>query len=150
MSTQPCVSCDNETQVDAQGLCAPCRGELRFVVRPVAHREAYRRRVAAEANLRAEMERLGVVVITSVPNDNSLWICDFCNNQIPVNGEYTLIPLLGSHALCTSCVTTIPYWPDGWTQPTPRACRCGACQLPRLRSLDREQRRHDRQRGIGL
>jgi len=150
MSTKPCLSCDSETHVDTQGLCPSCRDELRFVVRPVAHREAYRRRVAAEANLRAEMERLGVVVITSVPADNSLWICDFCNDQIPVEGEYTLIPLLGSHALCTSCVSGIPYWPDGWTKPTPRACRCDACQLPLLRCLDREQRRHDRQRGIGL
>jgi len=151
MSARACVSCDGETPVDAQGLCRSCRDELRFVVRPAAHREAYRRRVAAEANLRTEMERLGVVVFTSVPADNSLWICDFCNSQIPVNGEYTLIPLLGSHALCTSCVTTFPYWPDGWTQPTPRACRCVACQLPLLHALDRESRRHDtQQRGIGL
>jgi len=152
MSVRPCVGCDGETQVDAQGLCGSCRDELRFVVRPVAHREAYRRRVAAEANLRAEMERLGVVVITSVPDDNSLWVCDLCNNQIPVDCEYTLVPLLGSHALCASCVTTIPYWPDAWTQPTPRACRCGACQLPLLRTIDTQELHHreDRQRGIGL
>ena len=50
---------------------------------------------------------------------------------------------------CTPCVTTIPYWPDGWTQPTPRACRCGACQTPLLRALDLHPQRHERQRGIG-
>lgn len=150
MNTKPsCVSCDSPTTVDPQGLCASCRDELRFVVRPVAHREAYRRRVAAEAGLRQEMERLGVVIISSVPADNSLWICDLCNNQIPVTGEYTLIPLLGSYALCTPCVTTIPYWPEAWTQPTPRACRCGACQTPLLRALDLRHHRQERQWGVG-
>lgn len=130
-----CVSCDTPARLTPQGLCERCRDELRFIVRPAAHREAYRRRVAAEAGIRDEMERLGVIIITSVPHDNSLWICDLCNNQIPVDDEYTLIPLLGSHALCTPCATTIPYWSDGWTQPTPRACRCGACQTPLLRAL---------------
>ena len=139
-----CRSCDTETELTAQGLCGGCRDELRFVVRPAAHREAYRRRIAAESDLRAEMERLGVVVITSVPEDNSLWICDFCNTRIPAHDEYTLIPLLGSYALCASCVTTIPYWPDGWTQPTPRACRCGACQTPLLEASLRERRHTDR------
>lgn len=139
-----CVSCDDETQLTAQGLCGRCRGDLRFVVRPAAHREAYRRQVAAEADSRAEMERHGVVVITSVPQDNSLWICDFCNTQIPADNEYTLIPLLGSYALCPSCVTTIPYWPDAWTQPTPRACRCGACQTPLLEASLHERRRTGR------
>ena len=148
-TTGACVSCDGPIGVDPQGLCPACRDELRFVVRPVAHREAYRRRVAAEAGIRQELERLGVVIISSVPADNSLWICDFCNSQVPVTGEYTLIPLLGSHALCTACVTTIAYWPDGWTQPAPRACRCGACQTPLLRALDLHQHRQERQRGIG-
>ena len=131
-SPKACLSCDTDTELTPQGLCGPCRDELRFVVRPAAHREAYRRRVAAEAGLRNELERLGVVIISSVPQDNNMWICDLCNNQIPVDDEYTLIPLLGSYALCTPCVTTLPYWPDGWTQPAPRACRCGACQTPLL------------------
>lgn len=147
-----CVSCDTAARLTPQGLCEQCRNELRFVVRPAAHREVYRRRVAAEAGLRGEMERLGVIIITSVPDDNSLWICDLCNNQIPVDGDYTLIPLLGSHALCAPCITTIPYWPDAWTQPTPRACRCGACQNPILRALHAEPsqpHRETRQRGIG-
>jgi hypothetical protein len=152
-SADACLSCDSEGQLTPQGLCGPCRDELRFVVRPAAHREAYRRRVAAEAGLRQEMERLGVVIISSVPQDNNLWICDLCNHQIPIAGEYTLIPLLGSYALCTPCVTTLPYWPDGWTQPTPRACRCGACQTPLLevsmhRRSGRSLGRPDSRRGI--
>jgi len=146
-----CASCDAETRLTAQGLCESCRDDLRFVVRPAAHREAYRRRVAAEAGFREEMERLGVVIITSVPDDNSLWFCDFCNSQIPVEGEYTLIPLLGSYALCTPCASTIPYWPDGWTQPTPRACRCGACQAPLLRTLiTQPHNRHRTSRQWGI
>ena len=136
-----CLSCDAETDLTARGLCDRCRDDLRFSVRPAAHREAYRRRVAAEADIRAEMERLGVVVISSVPEDNSLWICDFCNTQISADDEYTLIPVLRSYALCASCVTTIPYWPDGWTQPTPRACRCGACQTPLLETTLSDRRR---------
>ncbi|MEX1093406.1 MAG: hypothetical protein WEF28_09640, partial [Acidimicrobiia bacterium] len=59
---------------------------------------------------------------------------------------------LGSHALCTPCVTTIAYWPDAWTQPTPRACRCGACQTPLARALDADHRRshrNTREGGIG-
>lgn len=145
MSTRTCVSCDGDVDLDDQGLCGLCPDELRFVVRPTAHREAYRRRASAEVGLRDAMERLGVVIITSVPDDNSLWICDLCNSRIPVDDEYTLIPLLGSHALCIPCATTIPYWPDGWTQPSPRACRCGACQAPLLHIL------HSRpaERGIG-
>ena len=127
-----CLDCDGETRLTEQGLCHPCRDELRFVVRPAAHREVYRRRVAAEAGIRDQLERLGVVVISSVPDDNTLWLCDLCNTQIPVDADHTLIPLLGSHALCIPCVTTIPYWPDGWTHPTPRACGCAACQTPLL------------------
>ncbi len=133
--TEACVSCETETRLTTPGLCESCRDRLRFVVRPAAHREAYRRRVAAQAGFRADMERLGVIIISSVPNDNSLWICDLCNSQIPVDGEHTLIPLHGSYALCTPCASAIPYWPDGWTHPTPRACRCGACQAPLLRTL---------------
>ena len=139
-----CLSCDTETPLTPQGLCGRCRDELRFVVRPTAHREAYRRRVAGNAGIREELERLGVLVITSAPRDNSLWLCDFCNTQIPVDDEYTLIPLLGSYALCPSCVTTLPYWPDGWTQPAPRACRCGACQTPLLEASLRERHRTGR------
>src|SRR5918995_3029390 len=92
-----CLSCDTETRLTPQGLCGACRDELRFVVRPAVHREVYRRRVVAEASIREEMERLGVVIVSSVPDDNSFWVCDLCNNQIPVTGEYTLIPLLGSY-----------------------------------------------------
>lgn len=139
-----CVSCDNETRLNALSLCGRCRDDLRFIVRPVAHRETYRRRVVAEAGIRAEMEQHGVVVITSVPQDNSLWICDFCNTAIPAEDEYTLIPVLGSYALCPSCVTTIPYWPDGWTEPIPRACRCGACQTTLLEASLNEHRRTGR------
>ena len=139
-----CRSCDTSARLTRQGLCEPCRDELRFIVRPAAHREAYRRRVAAEAGIRDEMERLGVVIVTSVPDDNSLWICDLCNTQIPADDEYTLIPLHASHALCPSCATTIPYWPDAWTQPTPRACRCGACQTPLLEASLNERHRSRR------
>jgi hypothetical protein len=133
--TGGCLSCLSSTRLTEVGLCVACRDELRFVVRPAAHRETYRRRVAAEAGIRTDLERLGVVLVSSVPPDNSLWICDLCNERIPVTGEYTLIPLIGSYALCIPCATTFPYWPDGWTQPTPRACRCGACQRPVLAAL---------------
>ena len=131
------MSCATTQDLTEAGLCEPCRNELRFVVRPAAHREAYRRRVAAEAGMRADLERLGVVIVSSVPQDNSFWVCDLCNEQIPVSGEYTLIPLMGTYALCTPCATTFPYWPDSWTEPTPRPCRCGACQRPILAVLAR-------------
>jgi hypothetical protein len=129
---EACLNCDADTWLSEQGLCHRCRDELRFVVRPAAHRDAYRRRVAAEAGLRDQLERFGVVVISSVPDDNSLWLCDLCNTQIPVAADHTLIPLLGGHALCIPCVSTLPFWPDGWTHPTPRACACAACQTPLL------------------
>ena len=135
--TGECRSCTAIAELTEVGLCRPCRDELRFVVRPGAHREAYRRAVAAETGIRADLERLGVVVISTFPADNCLWVCDLCNGEIPVAGEHTLIPLLGSYALCIPCATTLPYWPEGWTQPTPRACRCGACQRPVLAALAR-------------
>ena len=141
MTPEACLNCDADTRLTEQGLCHPCRDELRFVVRPGAHREVYRRRVAAEAGLRDQLERLGVVVISSVPDDNTLWLCDLCNTRIPVEADHTLIPLLGGHALCIPCVTTLPFWPDGWTQPTPRACPCAACQTPLLELPTRAPRR---------
>jgi hypothetical protein len=144
MTVPECPSCESRTQITEQGLCGRCRDELRFIVRPAAHRETYRRRVAAEAGFRDDLERLGVVMITSVPEDNNLWVCDLCNSQIAVNAEYTLIPLLGSYALCVPCATTLPYWPDAWTQPTPRACRCGACQTPLLEASLRTHRQAGR------
>jgi hypothetical protein len=132
-----CPSCDFEHELTDGGLCQRCRDELRFIVRPAAHREMYRRGLAAEAGLRAELERAGVVVISSLPDDNALWVCDMCNARIPVTGQDTLIPLMGSYALCIPCASTYPFWPDGWTQPRPRACRCGACQRPVLFALAR-------------
>lgn len=128
-ASQPCVSCEARPATTRHGLCSPCLGELRFVVRPAAHREAQRRTDATSRAIE-ELEAQGISVIQMVPDDNSLWICDFCNTQIPVADDTNLIPLLGSWALCSWCVTTIPYWPDAWTQPTPRACPCDACQLP--------------------
>ena len=73
--------------------------------------------------------------ITSLPPDNALWICDACNSRIHVSGEVHLIPLMGTYALCLDCVSRFPFWPDAWTRPTPRACRCGACQRPVLAAL---------------
>lgn len=136
-----CESCNNETRLTPEGLCVPCQNELRFVLRPVAHREEYRRRIAGEASTRQE-----TVVINMTPEDNSLWVCDFCDAAIPADNEYTLISLLASYALCPPCTTTLPYWPDAWTQPAPRACRCGACQLPLLEASLHEQRRSGRTR----
>jgi hypothetical protein len=133
----PCPNCDTRTRLTGVGLCRRCRDELRFVVRPVAHREMYRRGLVEMCDIHAAMERVGVAIISSLPDDNGLWICDLCNVEIPVTGEHTLIPLLGSYALCIPCASSFPYWPDGWTQPTPRACRCGACQRPVLSALAR-------------
>lgn len=132
-----CPNCDTRAQLTDAGLCQHCREELRFIVRPAAHREMYRRALAAEADLRADLEQAGIVVISSLPLDNSLWICDVCNRRIPVNGEHTLIPLMGDYALCIHCASTYPFWPEGWTQPRPRPCRCGACQRPVLSALAR-------------
>ncbi len=133
--SKPCRNCDAGRSLNDVGLCPPCRDSLRFVVRPEAHREHYRRNLAAETPRHQELERLGIATITSLPRDNSLWICDLCNSQIPVAGEHTLIPLMGGYALCIPCATDLPFWPDGWTRPTPRACRCGACQRPLLAAL---------------
>lgn len=134
-----CPNCDTEQQLTGCGLCRHCRDELRFVVRPAAHREMYRRSIAGPDPLEAELARLGVevAVVSSLPEDNSLWICDLCNQRIEVSCEHTLIPLMGSYALCVSCASSFPFWPDGWTQPRPRACRCGACQRPVLAALSR-------------
>lgn len=137
-----CVSCEARPADTSHGLCLPCFGDLRFVVRPTAHRETQRRAEATDDYVKM-LEDQGISVVQVIPDDNSLWICDSCNTQIPVDDDITLIPLLGSWALCTSCVTRIPYWPDAWTRPLPRACPCDACQLPLHRarqSLERNRR----------
>ncbi len=132
MTTRDCPSCGTPSRLTPAGICLRCRDELRFVVRPAAHREAYRRRLATQEELWPDLEQLGFVMIASLPADNSLWICDLCNSRIPVSGEYTLIPMVGSYALCGACVPGFAFWPTGWTKPTPLACRCSACQTPLL------------------
>lgn len=136
MSMVPCPTCSRLYDPTEGLLCPGCLGELRFVVRPEAHRETYRREIACE-QITTDPDSDGIVVISTLPADNSLWICDLCNTQIPVTGEYTLIPLAGGYALCASCADSLPFWPDAWTQPTPRACRCRACQTPLLSALSR-------------
>lgn len=147
---QSCPSCDTETQLSPQGVCRRCQGELRFVIRPEAHREQQRRSAgsAAEQTALKALEDLGITVISSYPDDNTLWICDFCNIKIPVTDDITLIPLLESWALCFDCVSDLPYWPDAWCEPRPRACRCSACQLPIARALHLDTGLPSR--GIGL
>jgi hypothetical protein len=145
-----CVSCDRERTVDQYGLCARCLHELRFIVRPEAHREQYRRHQASAAEQAAlkALEDAGIVVVSSYPEDNAFWVCDSCNTRIPVTSDITLIPLLQSWALCYDCVSDIPYWPDAWCEPRPRACRCSACQLPIARALHLDTGLPNR--GIGL
>jgi hypothetical protein len=136
-TTGTCISCDDEGRINQYGLCIRCHHELRFIVRPQAHREQQRRHggsVDEQAALKG-LEEAGITVISSYPDDNALWVCDSCNIKIPVTGDHTLIPLLGSWALCYPCVSEIPYWPDAWCEPRPRACRCSACQLPVARAL---------------
>ena len=132
-----CPSCNTSSRITAAGICVRCRDELRFIVRPEAHRELYRRRVATGRAVPADLDLLELVVVANLPQDNALWICDICNAQIPVTGEYTLIPVAGSYALCTPCAATAAFWPTGWTQPTPLACRCSACHVPLLAALTR-------------
>jgi hypothetical protein len=135
--TDRCPNCDTPQHLTECGLCPHCRDQLRFVVRPAAHREMYRRGLAEQEDIRADLERAGIVIVSSLPLDNSLWVCDLCNAEIPITEEHTLIPLMGSYALCIPCASTYPFWPEGWTQPRPRACRCGACQRPLLNVLAR-------------
>jgi hypothetical protein len=130
-----CPGCHHGPPATAADLCSLCRDDLRFVVRPQAHREQYRRNLASKRSELEELQGRGVLVMFGLPADNSEWICDLCNARIPVFGEHTLIPMMGDYALCTDCATAFPFWPDGWTQPSPRACRCGACQRPLLQAL---------------
>lgn len=130
-----CPSCDTHQPLTESGLCTACRDQLRFIVRPEAHREHLRRRNATLPAV--ELDHDAITVIGVYPTDNSLWTCGLCNDQIPVTAEHTLIPVAGSHALCISCVSSSPYWPQAWTDPTPRTCRCAACQRPVLATLTR-------------
>jgi hypothetical protein len=141
-----CISCQARPGTTTDGLCQPCHDDLRFVVRPTAHREIERRADATDPAIR-ELERQGIAVIQIWPESNDLWICDFCNTQIPVEDDIALVPVLGTWALCPSCVTTIPYWPEAWIHPTPRACPCDACQLPLVRARQ-QLARHSRSSGI--
>jgi len=135
VSLVPCTTCEQLFDPTQGLLCQSCLGELRFIVRPEAHRETYRRELATQPI--PEFPGRDVITISTLPADNSLWICDLCNTRIPISGEFTLIPLAGSYALCGSCADSLPFWPEAWTQPSPRACRCRACQTPLLRVLSR-------------
>lgn len=141
-----CISCEQRRPLSAQQMCAPCQDGLQFITRPSAHRE-HERRLAADG--RPDLEGQGFVVVTSFPHDNALWVCDFCNDQIEVADDQHLIPLLGTYALCGPCVERIPYWPEAWVEPSPRACGCDACQRPLAQAvlldhLRHPQRGHDR------
>ena len=129
---QTCLNCSSHRSLTDAGLCSRCHYEMSFVVRPEAHREHHRRRTSSQPL--ADLEQLGILT-TGYSRDNSLRICDLCNGQISVTGEHTLIPLIGSYALCIPCATGFPYWPDAWTTPIPRTCRCAACQRPVLAAL---------------
>ena len=51
-----CPSCDARPAATPQGLCRRCQDQLRFITRPAAHREAWRRRQAALTAEHAEWE----------------------------------------------------------------------------------------------
>jgi hypothetical protein len=148
---ETCRCCDDRPATASHGVCPSCREELRFITRPAAHRELWRRHIAELAPERQEWERRGVVFISNAPAANDLWLCDACNATIPVDAEQTLIPLHGTWALCGRCVAHLPYWPDAWTQQSPRGCPCDACQLPlhRLR-LQQQISRHRNPPELGL
>ena len=63
-----CVSCQARPGTTPHGLCEPCHEDLRFVVRPTAHRETERRADASDPAIR-ELERQGIAVIQIWPDD---------------------------------------------------------------------------------
>ncbi len=123
-----CSMC-GDSESGSVELCSACRDGLRWVIRPEAHRESRRRQNAATPAGRDALNA-GHPLIGMLPKENGTWSCDLCDTRIDVPAEFTLIPLVGSSALCAQCVQRLPAWPKGWTHPRPRACRCRACQTP--------------------
>ncbi len=123
-----CPSC-GVGDYHSDDLCAACRDALRWVVRPEAHRENRRRQIIASKTGKDALDTAHPL-IGSFPKDNGAWNCDLCEATIPVEDEFTLIPLIGTYAICTSCAEILPGWPTSWTHPKPRPCRCRACQTP--------------------
>lgn len=123
-----CPSCGASGSVNDE-ICVACRDAFRWVVKPEAHRENRRRQIARFIANRDGGEP-DHPLSGSFPPRNGTWSCDLCDTQIDVPAEFTLIPLNGSCALCTSCAEQSAGWPESWTHPRPRACRCRACQTP--------------------
>jgi hypothetical protein len=123
-----CPSCATSGS-GSDELCVACRDAFRWVVKPEAHREHRRRQIAGSVADRDGLESQHPLT-GSFPANNGIWNCDLCDTQIDVPAEFTLIPLYGSCALCTSCAERSAAWPEGWAHPRPRACRCRACQTP--------------------
>lgn len=97
---------------------------------PIKHRE-----IATEVALefrRTVAEDKGVFYIDTLLDtgiENDLWLCDFCNDRIPVYKEDTkeLIPLTiwnNSRALCESCLRVFK---EKWSTDEDETynCRCG-------------------------
>lgn len=127
--TNECPNCGNPSEA-AGRLCGDCIDECYWIVRPSAHRELARRRTSA---MSAYFRRVGVEIITSYPDANDLWICDICNAAIVVTADIHLIPVVGTYALCPTCITGLTGWPYAFNPP--RACPCDACSPERGRSL---------------
>lgn len=85
-----------------------------------------------------EVGGIEIPVIATARPDPDEWICDFCNNVIPIvndEGVSQFIPLMASYALCPSCMldclTTdertqmeAGFRPAIWSE---QACACDGC-----------------------
>lgn len=101
-----------------------------IVQNPIKHREIAT--VAAIEFRKTVAERKGVFYIDTLLDTglaNDLWLCDFCNDIIPVYVEGTkeVIPLTiwnNSRALCDSCLKDFK---EKWTTDKDETydCECG-------------------------
>lgn len=87
-----------------------------------------------------ETVRIGGVEVPVIPGprpDLDEWVCDYCNNDIPILIELEggrampmLVPMMGTSALCPSCCAQeladagLPAKPEAWSD---HFCACEAC-----------------------
>jgi hypothetical protein len=115
------------------------RPERWWIVDAVAHRQTERAQAMSLEDIQAAMPQWlkgdgNVEVITMMPADDDDWVCDYCNDPVPLTdseGVGLFVPMHGGSALCPGCFTDLRADPapgatplGGWSDVT---CGCPGC-----------------------
>jgi hypothetical protein len=102
-----------------------------WIVDPVGHRQQERKQQPEVPEWAAAQGMTPDQVIVVMPGDDDDWVCDLCNDPVPLendDGDRQWVPMLTSHALCPRCFARHApgpmVGPLDWSRVL---CGCDAC-----------------------